>query len=174
MRALLALPLAIAGMLRRRQCARPFPPSLTVFFDPPLPSSSTPFKPGPAATQHRYAFCPNLTIIDTPGFIIKAKAGEADSTPDEIMRMVKAQAQPAHRLVLFLQQSSVEWASSLWLATIQEVDPHLQRTARPRPAAGRLLPARCRCAAISSSCCAPLRLTPRPTLGLKRRPRPRP
>jgi hypothetical protein len=31
----------------------------------------------------RYAFCPNLTIIDTPGFILKAKSGEADNTPDE-------------------------------------------------------------------------------------------
>lgn len=42
--------------------------------------------------------------------------------------MVKAQAQPAHRLILFLQQSSVEWASSLWLRTVQEVDPHMMRT----------------------------------------------
>ncbi|GFH29330.1 dynamin-related protein 5A [Haematococcus lacustris] len=42
--------------------------------------------------------------------------------------MVKAQAQPAHRLILFLQQSSVEWASSLWLNVVQEVDPGFQRT----------------------------------------------
>lgn len=98
----------------------------------------------------RYAYCPNLTIIDTPGFILKvsapclpplaacllpacitydwtpqckqqpgmeraplptcaanwlapcpmqAKNGEADSTPDEIMQMVKAQAAPKHRCV---------------------------------------------------------------------------
>ena len=35
---------------------------------------------------------------------------------------------PSHRLVVFLQQSSVEWASSLWLPVIQEVDPHLNRS----------------------------------------------
>ncbi len=68
-----------------------------------------------------YAYCPNLTIIDTPGFILKAKNGEADRTPEDILAMVKAQAQPAHRLILFLQQSSVEWASSLWLNVVQEV-----------------------------------------------------
>lgn len=59
---------------------------------------------------------------------LQAKSGEADNTPEEIMNMVKAQAQPAHRLILFLQQSSVEWASSLWLRTVQEVDPHMMRT----------------------------------------------
>ncbi len=32
------------------------------------------------------------------------------------------------RLILFLQQSSVEWASSLWLNVVQEVDPTFQRT----------------------------------------------
>lgn len=34
----------------------------------------------------------------------------------------------ACRLILFLQQSSVEWASSLWLNVVQEVDPTFQRT----------------------------------------------
>jgi hypothetical protein len=35
------------------------------------------------------------------------------------------------RLILFLQQSSVEWASSLWLKVVQELDPQFQRTVRP-------------------------------------------
>ncbi|MEW5303991.1 MAG: hypothetical protein WDW38_003211 [Sanguina aurantia] len=81
----------------------------------------------PIVMRAEYAFCPNLTIIDTPGFVLKAKNGEADNTPEEIMNMVKAQAAPPHRMILFLQQSSVEWASSLWLRVIQEVDPHFQR-----------------------------------------------
>lgn len=34
----------------------------------------------------------------------------------------------ACRLILFLQQSSVEWCSSLWMHVVQEVDPHFQRT----------------------------------------------
>jgi hypothetical protein len=75
-----------------------------------------------------YAYCPNLTIIDTPGLILKAKAGETDSSPDAIAAMVKEYISPPHRLVLFLQQSSVEWASSLWLHVIQEIDPTFSRT----------------------------------------------
>lgn len=75
-----------------------------------------------------YAYCPNLTIIDTPGLILKAKAGETDASPDAIAAMVKEYITPPHRLVLFLQQSSVEWASSLWLHVIQEVDPTFART----------------------------------------------
>eukprot|EP00798_Chlamydomonas_sp_ICE-L_P023671 gene23671-9206_t len=49
----------------------------------------------PIVMKVEFAYCPNLTIIDTPGFILK---------------------------------SSVEWASSLWLNVVQEVDPSFQRT----------------------------------------------
>lgn len=59
---------------------------------------------------------------------MQARNGEADSTPDEILQMVKQLAAPPHRLILFLQQSSVEWASSLWMHVVQELDPALQRT----------------------------------------------
>ncbi|GFP79675.1 dynamin-related protein 5a [Phtheirospermum japonicum] len=75
-----------------------------------------------------YAHCPNLTIIDTPGFVLKAKKGEPESTPDEILSMVKYLASPPHRILLFLQQSSVEWCSSLWLDAIREIDPSFRRT----------------------------------------------
>ena len=34
-------------------------------------------------------------------------------------------SRPACRLILFLQQSSVEWCSSLWLHVVQAVDPTL-------------------------------------------------
>eukprot|EP00210_Caulerpa_lentillifera_P005392 g5154.t1 len=82
----------------------------------------------PIVMRTEFAFCPNLTIIDTPGLILKANTEEADSTPNDILEMVKAHALPSNRLILFLQQSSVEWASSLWMHIIQEVDPQLQRT----------------------------------------------
>ncbi|CAH9099973.1 unnamed protein product [Cuscuta europaea] len=75
-----------------------------------------------------YAHCPNLTIIDTPGFVLKAKKGEPDNTPDEILSMVKSLASPPHRIILFLQQSSVEWCSSLWLDVLREIDPSFRRT----------------------------------------------
>lgn len=42
--------------------------------------------------------------------------------------MVKSLASPPHRIILFLQQSSVEWCSSLWLDTIREIDPTFRRT----------------------------------------------
>ena len=54
--------------------------------------------------------------------------GEPDTTPEEILSMVKSIASPPHRLLLFLQQSSVEWRSSLWLDTIREIDPSFRHT----------------------------------------------
>ncbi|XP_043688924.1 dynamin-related protein 5A [Telopea speciosissima] len=82
----------------------------------------------PIVMRAEYAHCPNLTIIDTPGFVLKAKKGEPENTPDEILSMVKSLASPPHRLLLFLQQSSVEWCSSLWLDAIREIDPTFRRT----------------------------------------------
>lgn len=152
-------------------------------------------------TCSRYAFCPNLTIIDTPGFILKVSSPQLStqqhccffksspwkaSVPSLALshrpRMVRLTAlqriswpwskhrphlrtgrqgdaqrcrsqgtvvhaakgglhacmafkvedcsllSAVHRLILFLQQSSVEWASSLWLNVVQEVDPTFQRT----------------------------------------------
>ncbi|KAK4795560.1 hypothetical protein SAY86_027886 [Trapa natans] len=82
----------------------------------------------PIVMRTEYAHCPNLTIIDTPGFVLKAKKGEPENTPDEILSMVKSLASPPHRILLFLQQSSVEWCSSLWLDAIRDIDPSFRRT----------------------------------------------
>lgn len=60
--------------------------------------------------------------------ITQAKKGEPDNTPAEIEAMVRQLAAPEHRLLLFLQQSSVEWCSSLWLDVVKSIDPTLQRT----------------------------------------------
>ena len=59
---------------------------------------------------------------------LQAKMGEPDNTPDEILSMVKSLASPPHRILLFLQQSSVEWCSSLWLDAIRDIDPTFRRT----------------------------------------------
>ncbi|GAQ92749.1 Vacuolar sorting protein VPS1 [Klebsormidium nitens] len=82
----------------------------------------------PIVLKAQYAYCPNLTIIDTPGFVLQAKKGEPENTPEAIQAMVKELAGKPNRLILFLQQSSVEWCSSLWLKVAQEVDPGLKRT----------------------------------------------
>ncbi|KAK1416779.1 hypothetical protein QVD17_25895 [Tagetes erecta] len=82
----------------------------------------------PIVMRAEYAHCPNLTIIDTPGFVLKAKKGEPESTPEEILSMVISLASPPNRILLFLQQSSVEWCSSLWLDAIRDIDPSFRRT----------------------------------------------
>ena len=82
----------------------------------------------PLVMRVRYAYCPNLTLWDTPGLILKAKEGDAGSTPDEIGSMVRNLLAPPHRLIVFLQQSNVEWSSSLWLPIIQEADPLMLRS----------------------------------------------
>ncbi|KAI4984689.1 hypothetical protein ZWY2020_017319 [Hordeum vulgare] len=43
--------------------------------------------PKPIVMRADYAHCPNLTIIDTPGFVLKAKKGEPERTPEEILSM---------------------------------------------------------------------------------------
>lgn len=64
------------------------------------------------------------------GFICvtQVKKGEPDNTPEDILAMVRELAAPQHRLLLFLQQSSVEWCSSFWLDVVKSIDPTLQRT----------------------------------------------
>lgn len=86
--------------------------------------------PKPVVLRVEYAHCATLTLIDTPGFVMRARQGESAGTPEEIAAMVREQCAPKHRLILFLQQSSVEWASSLWMHVVQELDPHFERTVR--------------------------------------------
>ncbi|KAF8409233.1 hypothetical protein HHK36_005307 [Tetracentron sinense] len=93
-----------------------------------LKKTKTAVSSKPIIMRAEFAHCPNLTIIDTPGFVLKAKKGEPENTPDEILSMVKSLASPPHRLLMFLQQSSVEWCSSLWLDAIREIDPTFRRT----------------------------------------------
>uniref|UniRef100_M4F941 GED domain-containing protein n=1 Tax=Brassica campestris TaxID=3711 RepID=M4F941_BRACM len=51
-----------------------------------------------------YAHSPNLTIIDTPGFVLKVALSlgqRKETTPDEILSMVKSLASPPHRILLW-------------------------------------------------------------------------
>lgn len=82
----------------------------------------------PIVMRAQFAYCPNLTIIDTPGFILKAKQTDDPDTPEDIRAMVRELITPPNRTILFLQQSSVEWCNSMFLSVVQEVDPGLQRT----------------------------------------------
>ncbi|GLJ54300.1 hypothetical protein SUGI_1165050 [Cryptomeria japonica] len=57
----------------------------------------------PFVMQVEYAHYPNLTIIDTPRFVLKEKKSEPYGIPEDILSMVKALVAPPHRLLLFLQ-----------------------------------------------------------------------
>lgn len=75
-------------------------------------------------------FCGILLILQVKylNCCWQAKKGEPENTPDEILSMVKSLGSPPHRILLFLQQSSVEWCSSLWLDAIRDIDPAFRRT----------------------------------------------
>ncbi|PWA53578.1 dynamin related protein 5A [Artemisia annua] len=59
---------------------------------------------------------------------LSVKNDEPESTPEGILSMMKSLASPRHRILVFLQQSSVEWCSSFWLDVIRDIDPTFQRT----------------------------------------------
>jgi hypothetical protein len=84
-----------------------------------------------ACTQVRFAYSYHLTPVT---HIVPSTAIFFPLPPNSSHTCDSRRAQhchslpPAPRLILFLQQSSVEWASSLWLNVVQEVDPTFQRT----------------------------------------------
>ncbi|KAJ9551433.1 hypothetical protein OSB04_015478 [Centaurea solstitialis] len=73
-----------------------------------LKKTKTAVSSKPIVIRAEYAHCPNLTIIDTPGFVLKAKKGEPESTPEEILSMVKSLASPTHRILEFSERREVD------------------------------------------------------------------
>ncbi|KAE8731765.1 Dynamin-related protein 5A [Hibiscus syriacus] len=74
-----------------------------------LKKTKTSVSPKPIVMRAEFAHCPNLTIIDTPGFVLKAKKGEPENTPDEILSMVKSLASPPSYSCSF---SRVAWSGA--------------------------------------------------------------
>jgi len=54
------------------------------------------------------AHCSNLTIYDTPGF----RLGGKEALRREIQSMVEELMEPANRIIICLEQSTVEWANT--------------------------------------------------------------
>ncbi|KAL0847438.1 hypothetical protein Bca101_020684 [Brassica carinata] len=73
-----------------------------------LRKTKTAVLPKPIVMRAEYAHSPNLTIIDTPGFLLKAKKGEPETTPDEILSMVKS-----HWLLLHIT-FSCSFSRAVW------------------------------------------------------------
>ena len=77
-----------------------------------------------------YKFCPNLTIIDTPG-LISAAPGRRNHALQESSRqveaMVRAKAEQKEYIILCLEDSS-DWSNATTRRFVMGIDPHLART----------------------------------------------
>ena len=78
----------------------------------------------PIILRIEYCNCANLNIIDTPGF----RVGGDQKLKDDILRLVKRLIHPEHRLIVCLEQSTVEWANTVSRPIIMQTDPEFQRT----------------------------------------------
>jgi len=61
-----------------------------------------------------YKYCSNLIIYDTPGF----RLGGDEMLTFEIEKMVRDIMRPEHRILICLEQSTVEWANTISRSTI--------------------------------------------------------
>eukprot|EP00761_Pharyngomonas_kirbyi_P008949 gb/GECH01008962.1/.p1 GENE.gb/GECH01008962.1/~~gb/GECH01008962.1/.p1 ORF type:complete len:869 (+),score=229.05 gb/GECH01008962.1/:1-2607(+) len=78
----------------------------------------------PIILRVKYKYCANLTIYDTPGF----RRGEQDPMSDKIAEMVLELMRPKHRIIVGLEQSTVEYCNTLVRPIIKKVDPSFSRT----------------------------------------------
>jgi succinate dehydrogenase flavin-adding protein (antitoxin of CptAB toxin-antitoxin module) len=78
----------------------------------------------PIILNIHYKYCANLTIIDTPGF----RKGDNDPLGAKIEKMVMNLLKAKERVIVCLEQSTVEWCNSQVRPMIQRVDPNFART----------------------------------------------
>jgi succinate dehydrogenase flavin-adding protein (antitoxin of CptAB toxin-antitoxin module) len=78
----------------------------------------------PIILRVKYKFCANLTIYDLPGF----RKGQNDPLTPKIARMVLKLIEPKHRIIVCLEQSTVEWCNTQVRPMVQKVDPNFERT----------------------------------------------
>lgn len=78
----------------------------------------------PIILEVRYKHCANLNIYDTPGF----RTSKSDPLASKIYRMNMHMMKERHRLIVCLEQSTVEWCNTQIRPIIRKVDPHLERT----------------------------------------------
>lgn len=78
----------------------------------------------PIILRVEYNQCANLTVIDTPGFRI----GGDPQLQGNIRNMVRRLLEPENRIIICLEQSTVEWANTVSRPLVREVDPTFRRT----------------------------------------------
>lgn len=78
----------------------------------------------PIILRVEYSKCANLTIYDTPGF----RLGGDPKLCDDIRSMVYELISRPDRIIVCLEQSTVEWANSIVRPLVAQVDPSFRRT----------------------------------------------
>ncbi|KAJ4819052.1 hypothetical protein LUZ62_031618 [Rhynchospora pubera] len=77
-----------------------------------------------------YKYCPNLTIIDTPGLIIPApgrKSRILQSQARAVENLVRTKIQHREFIILCLEDSS-DWVNATTRRVVMQIDPELSRT----------------------------------------------
>eukprot|EP01103_Thecamoeba_quadrilineata_P020001 TRINITY_DN8375_c0_g1_i1.p1 TRINITY_DN8375_c0_g1~~TRINITY_DN8375_c0_g1_i1.p1 ORF type:complete len:842 (-),score=179.78 TRINITY_DN8375_c0_g1_i1:3-2528(-) len=78
----------------------------------------------PIFLRVRYCNCANLTIWDTPGF----RLGGDESLKKAIEKMVIELMDSKYRIIVCLEQSTVEWANTVSRPIVRKIDPSFSRT----------------------------------------------
>lgn len=77
-----------------------------------------------------YKYCPNLTIIDTPG-LISAAPGRRNhalqASARAVEAMVRAKMEQREYIILCLEDTN-DWSNATTRRLVMAVDPHLART----------------------------------------------
>jgi GTPase SAR1 family protein len=78
----------------------------------------------PIILRVEYRHCANLTIYDTPGF----RLGGNEKLRKDIEEMVVRIMKPKNRIIICLEQSTVEWANTVSRPLVRTIDPNFSRT----------------------------------------------
>ncbi|EFC50801.1 dynamin family GTPase [Naegleria gruberi] len=78
----------------------------------------------PIVLRVKYKYCANLTIYDTPGF----RKGDTDPLGERIHKTVMGLIKPQNRIIVALEQSTVEWCNTQVRPIIKKADPNFERT----------------------------------------------
>src|SRR5699024_7289242 len=73
----------------------------------------------PIILRVEYKHCANLTIYDTPGF----RLAGVEPLKSNIEQMVMNLMAPKNRIIVCLEQSTVEWANTVSRPIVARVDP---------------------------------------------------
>jgi len=80
-----------------------------------------------------YKYCPNLTIIDTPGLISAAPSSRKPTSASlshaakQVESMVRAKMEQPEYIILCLEDAS-DWTNATTRKLVMQVDPNLERT----------------------------------------------